>query len=290
MNRRSKLLAKKRRRKNKAKTSGNASGPVSVRWGSRAFPIIYSVLGFFCLSLLFILGHDIMTQGSMFTAKQITVLGNRQLPETRVLSLSGIYPGMNIFAVNLSLARKQLLSDGWIAEARVGREIPDRLVIRVREHIPLAVLDLGEKYIMSREGTVITEWRIADFPGLPLVTGLDYSDLPIEGDPPHELFISLLQVLSIARKDEGPLSLSRLMRVDVDRDLGITLYADGPVAKACVGFRQFAEKYRRIDRLLGYLGRQPSDQALKIIEIEGDDQIVAGPFPKAIEDKTVRRS
>ncbi len=110
------------------------------------------MLGLVCMGLLFILGYDIMTQGRMFAAREIAVLGNRQLSEARVLSLAGIDPGVNIFAVNLSLARKRLISDGWIAEARVGREIPDRLVIRVREHVPQAILDLGKKYVMSREG------------------------------------------------------------------------------------------------------------------------------------------
>ena len=284
------MLAKKKARKNKAKSSGSGPATVLVRRASGVLPIIFGTLGIVCLSLLLILGHDIMTQGRMFAAKQIVVLGNHQLSEDRVLSLSGINPGANIFAVNLSLARKGLLSDGWIAEARVGREIPDRLVIRVREHVPLAILDLGKKYIMSREGTIIKELSELNFSGLPLVTGLNYSDLPLEDDSPHEPFVSLLQVLAIAQKDEGPLSLPRLKRIDVDRDLGITLRADGPVETARIGFQRFAEKYARIDRLLGYLHRQPSDQALEIIEIDSSGGIVAGPFPEAIEDKTIRRS
>jgi len=252
--------------------------------------LLFGTLGIVCLGLLFILGHDIMTQGRMFAAKQIVVLGNYQLSEASVLSLSGIGPGVNIFAVNLSLARKGLLSDGWIAEAHVGREIPDRLVIRVREHVPLAILDLGRKYIMSREGTIIKEFSGTDSPGLPLVTGLYYSDLPLENDSPGEPFASLLQVLTTAQKDGGPLSLPRIQRIDVDRDLGITLHTDGPVETARVGFQPFIEKYARIDRLLGYLDRQQFNQALEIIEIESDGRIVASPFPDAIDDKTIRRS
>ena len=263
---------------------------MSVRHGSGVFSTLFGTLGVVCLGLLFILGYDIMTQGRMFAAKEIVVLGNRQLSEARVLSLSGIDSGVNIFAVNLSLARRRLLSDGWIAEARVGREIPDRLIVRVREHVPLAILDLGKKYLLSREGTIIQECSETGFPGVPLVTGLYYSDLPLNGDSPREPFSSLLKALTIAQKDEGPLALSQLERIDVDRDLGITLKADGVVETARIGFGQFTEKYARIDRLLDYLHRQPSDPALRIIEIESDDRIVVGPFPEAMEDKTVRRS
>lgn len=284
------MLVKKRPRKNKTKSSGSAPLKVSTQRAFGIFSIFLGTSGVLCLGLLFILGHDIMTQGRMFSARHIAVLGNRQLSEARVLALSGIEPGVNIFAVNLSLARRRLLSNGWIAEARVGREIPDRLVVRVREHVPLAVLDLGKKYIMSREGTVIEEYGKTDLPGLPRVTGLRYSDLLLKGDSPREPFASLLELLSNAEKDEGPLSLSRLDRIDVDRELGITLHADGPVETVRIGFHRFAEKYARIDQLLEYLDRQPSDPALTIIEVESDGRIVAGPFPEAMEDKTVRRS
>ena len=284
------MLAKRKVRRNKTRSSAEGSAPLSVRRASRTSSLLFGILGIACLSLLFILGYDIITQGRMFAARQIVVLGNRQLSEAYILSLSGIDPGVNIFAVNLSLARKRLLSDGWIAEARVGREIPDRLVIRVREHVPLVILDMGKKFIMSREGTIIKESSETDMPVLPRVTGLSYSDLPSEGDSPRDPFLSLLQALMIAQKDGGPLSLRRLKRIDVDRDLGITLRADGPVGTARIGFRQYAEKYERVNRLVGFLNRQSTDQPLVINEIESDDRIVAGPFPEGMEDKIIRRS
>ena len=284
------MLAKKRTRKNRTKISRGSSGQVSARRVSRVFPILFRTMGIVGLSLLFILGYDIMTQGRMFAAKQIVVQGNHELPRADVLSLSEIDPGMNIFAVNLTLTRKRLLSNGWIAEARVGREIPDRLIIRVREHVPIAILDLGRKYLMSLEGTIIKEATETDYSGFPLVTGLSYSDLPLGDDFSREPFTSLRKILTVAQKDEGPLSLPHLKRIDVDRDLGLTLYADGLVKTARVGFQRFAEKYARIERLLGYLHRQPSDQALEIIEIESDDRIVAGPFPEVIDEETIRRS
>jgi cell division protein FtsQ len=234
--------------------------------------------GILCLSLLFVLGHDVLTQARMLAAKRIEVIGNRYLTESRVIELAEITPEQNIFTVNLKVARERLLSDGWIAEARVGREIPDRLVIRIEEHEPAALLDLGEKYILSREGTVIKRWEETDTFLLPLVTGLSYSDLPLEDGGQNKFFAMLMQVLRIAQADNGALSLSRLERIDVDRGLGIILHANGPVALARIGFEKYEEKYRRVERLIAALDREPSDPALKIMELESDSRIVAGPF------------
>ena len=154
----------------------------------------------------------------------------------------------------------------------------------------MALLDLGEKYIMSREGTIITKWDGQSPQGLLLVTGLSYADLPLESAKPDQPFAALMQVLAVARKDAGPLSLARLKRIEVDRDLGITLHADGPVETARLGFYRYTEKYARIGRLLGHLNRQTSDPPLKIVEVESDSRIVAGPFPEALQDNTGRRS
>ncbi len=271
------MLEQKRIRKNKPKrqkkdrksANGGKSGMLSV--------FLYTGVILF-MSLLFILGYDIITQGRMFAAKEIVVIGNHQLSREKVLKLAGIAPGVNIFAVNLGVARKRLLSDGWVAEARVGRDIPDRLVVRIREHEPLALLDLGEKYIMSREGTVIKRWEKTDPFKLPLVTGLTYSDLPLQGGTWNESFASLMRVLKVAGTEEGALSLARLERIDVDQGLGITLYASGPVKSARIGFENYDEKFKRVDRLLASLGRSPSDPAMEIMELESDNRIVAGPF------------
>jgi cell division protein FtsQ len=214
----------------------------------------------------------------MFAAREIRVIGTHRLTEEKVLTLAGIGPGTNIFAVNLGAARKRLLAGGWVAEARVGREIPDRLVIHVREHEPVALLDLGETYVMSREGTIIKRLEKNDMFMLPRVTGLTYADLPLAGEGPTESFDALMQVLRVARAGEGALSLDRLAQIDVDGGLGVTLHATGPVKFARIGFAEYDEKYQRVERLLASLDRRPEDPALEITALDSDSRIVAGPF------------
>jgi cell division protein FtsQ len=271
-------LEKKNVRKNRSRAKRKSRKAISSVGTVGLFSVLFTGAGILFLSLLFVLGHDVVTQGSLFEARQILVFGNQHLSEEEILELADIEPGANIFAVNLGKVRKQLLASGWVAEARVGREIPDRLVIRVREHEPAALLDLRNKYVLSREGTVIKRWEETDAFLLPLVTGLTYSDIPLDGEACNESFASLMQALRVAWTDGGALSLARLERIDVDPGLGITLHATGPVKCARIGFAGYDEKYRRIDRLLASLERGPSEPALEIMEIESDSRIVAGPF------------
>ena len=279
------MLGRNKIRRNKARIRRQAVSRKGSGLGIGRF--LFGGVGILALSLVFVFGHDFLTQETMFSAKVVTVAGNKVLSESQILTLAGIKSGDNIFSVNLNLIRKQLLSSPWIAEAKVGRQIPDGLAIRVREHEPAALLDLGKIYIMSREGTIIKEWEETD-PRLPLVTGLSYADLPL-GEAPGKAFGALLSVLDIARKDTGPLAVSRIETIHVDQDLGITLFATGGIRSAWIGYQNFSEKYERLQRLLAHLGERPGQESLTIFDLESDARVVAGPFPEAA-DNTTRRS
>lgn len=271
-------MGKKKIRNNKSKSSGKGRRKGPTRFGTGRFSILLAAGGLLCISLLFVLGHDVITQVHMFAAKEIVVLGNHRLTEAEVLKLAGVEHNANIFDVNLGVTRKRLINDGWIAEARIGREIPDRLVIRIREHEPVALVDLDDKYIISREGTIIKRWEPVDGDAFPLVTGLSYSDLPLAGEDSTEAFDALMALFHVTEADNGALSLARLERIDVDSELGITVHATGPVKSARIGFSLYGEKFKRVERLIASLDHSSGNQALKIMSLESDDRIVAGPF------------
>ena len=65
-----------------------------------------------------------------------------------------VQKGDNILSIKLSLVRNRLLAHPWIARAEVSRVIPSRLVIRVKEHTALAIVDLGQKFLINHQGQI----------------------------------------------------------------------------------------------------------------------------------------
>ena len=131
----------------------------------------------------FILVYDLATQCDYFAARQMSIEGTQRLTPETVARQAGIRMGDNILAINLSLVRKRLLAHPWIAEAEVRREIPSRLIIRVKEHQALAMVDFGQKFLINRQGQIFKAWDPSDPADLPVISGLDVSDLTVWDQP-----------------------------------------------------------------------------------------------------------
>ena len=132
-----------------------------------------------CLVFLFLF----LIQWDYLRAQRVVLSGAGRLSETLVLEKAGLRPGVNIFSVNLSKARKRLLSHPWIAEAAVGIGFPPEIRIRIKEHEALAVFELDRKYLANEDGRIFKEWDPLETRMLPVVSGLRYSDVDIAGKP-----------------------------------------------------------------------------------------------------------
>lgn len=143
--------------------------------------ILYTLIWIGGMSLCLVFLFWFLIQWDYLRAGKLVVAGAERLSDEAVLDKSGLRKGMNILAVNLSLARKRLLSHPWIAEAHVGVGFPPEIRIRIREHRPLAVFELDRKFLVNADGKIFKEWNPLDAPRLPVVTGLRFADVEITG-------------------------------------------------------------------------------------------------------------
>jgi cell division protein FtsQ len=145
------------------------------------FNVIAGIAALLATSFLFILVYDVITQCDYFSAQDLKVAGMQRLTAKQIVQQARVSKGVNVLAVNLAMVRKRLKAHPWIAEAEVRREIPSGLYIRIKEHVPLAIVDLDRKYLINEHGQVIKEWTASDPDTLPLVRGLELADFKAQG-------------------------------------------------------------------------------------------------------------
>lgn len=236
----------------------------------------------------FILVYDFITQCDYFAARQMKIEGAQRLTSEDVLRQAQIRIGDNILATNLALVRKRLLAHPWIAEAGVGREIPSRLIIRVKEHQALAIVDVGEKFLINRQGRIFKAWSPADPADLPVISGLAVSDLPVWGQPqasgknaapaPSQSFKAVLQVLHMGLQ-RGSILPNRLVRqIKVDRQIGLTLYAFDGIKAINLGYSDYPGKYHMLANLFAYLKRQTNIPDYDRIDLNNLERVVVHPI------------
>ncbi len=226
------------------------------------------------MSFAFIFGYDLFTQSDYFGTQKIKVKGCERLDRQEVIDQAKLELGMNIFSVNLATTRKRLLAHPWIAEADVSREIPESIYIRIREHEPLAVIDMGRKFLLNRKGEIFKEWHLADPASLPFVYGLSFSDLNVGSRPVNRPFKAVMSVLKLGLQSNSIMANRNIKSIHVDKDIGLTVYAANRLGALKLGYGDYSDKYKRLEEVLSYLEQKEQISAMKSIDLNNPDRIV----------------
>jgi len=104
-------------------------------------------------SLLLILVYDAVTQSSYFEARTITVEGNQRLSKDTILKQAGLKLYDNILFVNLNTLRYRLIAHPWVAAAEIERQLPDVIHVRIKERVPIAIVELNRSSSLASTST-----------------------------------------------------------------------------------------------------------------------------------------
>ena len=238
----------------------------------------------------FILVHDLLTQCDYFGARQLTIEGMRRLTREQVAKQAGVHAGINILSTNLTLVRKRLRAHPWIAEAEVSREIPSGLTIVIKEHTALATVDCGQKYLINTHGEIFKAWEPSDPNNLPVVSGLNLSDLTVYGRQPNRNktrsapFKSVMRVLQLGGKKGSVLPNQVVKQIHVDRQIGLTVHAFDRGKTINLGYSDYAGKYRMLSNFFSYLKHHRSILDFERIDLNNLQRVVVNPI--RIESQT----
>ena len=239
--------------------------------GAKLFSLVVILLA---ASAVFMVGYAAVTQSEYFSTRSIHMKGFSRLSEAQVLKQSGIRPGENLLAINLKLVRKRLLAHPWISRASVAREIPNTIRISISEHRPLAVLDLGRKFIINHKGRIFKEHVKTDPQGLPLISGIAYADISLGGDRLTPAMKVLMEVLELSKNKKSILPYDQIRTLHMDTEMGITLGVWEDERKIKLGLSRFKYKYGQLGKLLPHLKYNPKWKGFQLIDVTNPDRIV----------------
>jgi cell division protein FtsQ len=242
------------------------------------------------LSLFFIFLHDIITQSSRFNAENIIVQGAQTLSKKEIVKQAGVKRHANIFAVNLLLARKKLLLHPWIENAQIERKIPSTLLITIEEHQPLAIIEVGRKYLLNEKGKVFKRLAKSDGNNFPVIKGLEFTDLPLaqryhfqgyadkggyaENSVP---FRAVMDILRSGAKSGSILPNHTIRRIDVDREIGLTIHAFDNVKTIYLGYDDYQTKYALLKKVFSYLKQKKGFTQYQRIDLMNRNRVVVSP-------------
>lgn len=133
-----------------------------------------------------------------FRLSRLQVQTDGVMTEAELAAAGDIHQGMNLLAIDLDGLQKKITGLPMVKSARVSRELPDRLIIEVKERAPVAWLscpphgvkprDTARGFLVDEEGKVFRCHKLLNrFMNLPVIETFQLSepsdDIQLESGP-----------------------------------------------------------------------------------------------------------
>ena len=272
------MIRNNRPRPNRKKTGKKNRTWNFFQWLTIFLRITAGAVGALVFSYGAIFLHDTITQCNFFSAKEIAISGNHRMKSQEVMVQAGLYRGVNVLSVNLKTARDQLKAHPWVREADVKRELPDRLSVAITEQEAMAIVDLGETFVLNIAGEIFKRHDSSDPEGLPIIHGLSLSDIPLPGQGKNREFTAVTTILSLGQKPDSILPNREIRSIEVDRDLGITVDTRQRFGMVKLGYDEYPEKYGLLRQILVHLSESRQVTQVQGVDLNDTSRIVVSPM------------
>jgi len=163
----------------------------------------------------------------VFTVRRVTVEGADYLDEKKIVEKAGVPEGVNIFTVDVAGVSETLKRSFTAEDFVVFRRLPDTITIRVKERVPVALLNSRKLVGVDREGVPLPHIGAAMAESLPIITGV--GDIASLSDSvARKRLVKGLRLLDRISK-ESPSVYNRISELNVSNlsEMGITLIDSG---------------------------------------------------------------
>jgi len=176
----------------------------------------------------------------LFVLQEVTVEASGRPSPGEIRSMSGVRPGMNLLSLDTEDVSRRLEAHRWIQHATVVKRLPDRILIKVREKRPVAVVEIqGDLYYIDREGTVLDGIRPGEPLDFPMITGLGKH---VRDAHRWKGGRDVQQALSLLRALQGLPALGSVSEIHLDRSEGLCFVLEGFPCPVYVGWSGFSAK------------------------------------------------
>jgi cell division protein FtsQ len=108
---------------------------------------------------------------------EITVTGQQMVSDRAIYDRLALSGTQSIWTVDTEAARRRLEMLPWIRKASLKRVFPDRLLVEITEHKPIAVWRDGARaFAVGANGSVLGEIEAARFARLPVIFGANAAE------------------------------------------------------------------------------------------------------------------
>jgi cell division protein FtsQ len=212
-------------------------------------------------------GHWALTT-PRFSVVAVEVRGASRVPAHRVLEVSGIVRGTNLWRVDPDQVRGRLEALPEIRRADVVRELPNRVSILVEERRPFTLVHAARLHWLDEDGRLLGEESHAVAPEVPVISGLSEDELATMRTTPGPRARAAIALIRALLRTGSALA-AEISEIDMSRAEGPVLYTvDGVEVR--LGSEEWEERLARLEGVL----TQVATQDVQGVDLRFRDQVV----------------
>ncbi len=205
-----------------------------------------------------------------FPVSEVVFYGNTHLSEGELRAMAGISKNEGLFAVSSKRVSARFLKSPWITNVCIRKDFPHRVLIKIQEASPFAILEMkGRSFLIDEKGKMLEEMKDT-VPFLPVIT----SD-------PFKNRDNFLEALNLAKAVKEEKIATERSRVEIVADKGpenISMVMDNLVIK--MGQGDYERKLRRLLALEDEIRKRAI--AVDYVDLRFANRVVVKPISEVV--------
>lgn len=222
------------------------------------------VVGF--TGVAFASAYSWLTRSPLFTVRTIDMnrCSNVSLEEVWAI-VRGDGSGI-LWSVPAKEVARRLSGHPWVRSVSVRKSFPDRLVVRIQERTPVAMVNLDALHYLDEEGRPFKRLTAYDPKNLAIVTGFSRGDL-LRKDP--VTMRDLRKTLDLLRGVEAGALRRNVSEIHFDAQDGYTVVTRDAGLQLKVGTLDVKEAIRRIEAAMPRISGMSRSSGIADLKTEG---------------------
>jgi cell division protein FtsQ len=219
------------------------------------------------ITAVMIHGYNFTISSPYFRIKETIVRGCKELTEKEILSLAGIKPFQSLLTINVNTIARRIEANPWVKDVSIGRELPNRLIIEVRERTAVALVKRDNGFsLLDLDGVAFKKLENNDEVDIPVLNGC-YTD-----GSDSVLFTKSLELLRYLSTSKEFPTIRNIAEIHGNDVFGLSLFTNSGL---CIrlGFDSYENKLKRLTPVMADLERKNMILGFLLIDLNDPAKI-----------------
>jgi len=227
-------------------------------------------------ALVGLIVHKALGRSDFFQITTTSIQGCRQTTKNHILEMSGVDVHSNLLALDTRKVKARIEAHEWVESAEIERDWPNRLIIVVKERLPVAIVSLDNGlFYLDQNGVAFAQVLPPQDMDYPIITGMKREEWPrtIKDSRLGEA----LQFIKYAGQGSSILPKQNVSELHVDGDENVILYLVDRPFPIHLGSGNVGAKYSRLTKVLYKLYKSKEFNKTAYVKMDyGLNQVLVG--------------